>query len=252
MLVTGGLAAFDLTNPLATLTGILGSTELFDPTTGAFTAGPTLLEPRAFHSSTTTSDGQVLIAGGLTLLPIVNLPNVSSTAYKYNPASGSFSLPAFFTGARFLHSACALSDGKVLLAGGLSLDLTAFLTSGNIADIIIGNRQDCVLYSTGLFGLGTFTTVNGMQVGRAAAGMAALPNGGALIAGGLQITIDATTQTFAFGTTETADVFTQGPNTIAPTGAMAEPRAFPVMLPLSDGTILTVGGGPATAELYQR
>ena len=25
-----------------------------------------------------------------------------------------------------------------------------------------------------------------------------------------------------------------------------------VALPLSDGTILTVGGGPATAELYQR
>jgi len=40
------------------------------------------------------------------------------------------------------------------------------------------------LFSVGLFGFGTFTTVPGMQEGRAGAAIAPLPNGGALIAGG--------------------------------------------------------------------
>ena len=51
--------------------------------------GPTLLEPRALHTSTTLSNGQVLIAGGLSILPIINLPNISATAYRFNPATNT-------------------------------------------------------------------------------------------------------------------------------------------------------------------
>jgi len=40
-------------------------------------------------------------------------------------------------------------------------------------------------------------------------------------------------------------------NTITPTGSMAEARLFPITLPLPDGTILIVGGGPAQSEVYQ-
>lgn len=251
VLVTGGLLSFDLANPLSLLTGIQNSTEIFDPATNTFSAGPNMLEARAMHSSTTLSTGQVLIAGGISLLPIINVPTVSPTAYLFNPASGNFGLPTFFNGPRFLHSATALSNGKVLIAGGLSLDLTAFLASGNIADIIIGTRDDCLVYSTGIL-FGSFATVSGMQVGRAGAALAPLPNGGALIAGGFQLTLDIGNGEFVANATETADLFSQSPNAIVPTGSMAAPRLFPVMSNLPDGTIMVVGGGPLEAEIFQR
>ncbi len=252
VLVTGGSSAVDLQNPLSLFTGLLASTEIFDPTTNTFLAGPNMLEARAFHTSTTLTTGRVLIAGGLAVLPIVNLPNVSATAYLFNPTTNSFGLPSLMNGARFLHSAVPLSNGRVLLVGGITLDLSVFLTTLNVLDIIVGTRTDCQVFAPSPLGFGTFTTVNGLQVGRAGAAVAPLPNGGALIAGGFQMTIDAPTQTFVLNLTETADVFTQNPNLIAPTGSMAAPRLFPTTFNLPDGTIMVVGGGPANCEIYQR
>jgi hypothetical protein len=108
------------------------------------------------------------------------------------------------------------------------------------------------LFAVGGLGFGTFTTVNGMQVGRAGAAVAPLPNGGAIIAGGFELVIDPTTSTFALNATATADRFAQSPNTLAPVGAMAAPRVFPVAVNLPDGTVMVVGGGPVEAELYQQ
>ncbi len=252
VLITGGFEVLTLTDPLQLFAGIRASTEIFDPATNTFAPGPNMLEARALHSSSSLSNGQVLITGGLTLIPIVNLPTVSATAYRFNPTSGSFGLPAFMNGARFLHSAVGLSDGRVLLAGGLTLDLTQFLQTLNIADIIVGTRTDCQLYTSSFLGFGTFTTVNGMQEGRAGAAIAALPGGRALIAGGFRVTFDLGTMTFEATATSSADVFSQGPNTLAPTGSMAAPRLFPVTANLPDGTVMVMGGGPTDIEIYQR
>jgi hypothetical protein len=251
VLVTGGYSALDLQNPLSLLTGMIVSTEIFDPLTNTFTPGPNMLEARALHTSTTLTSGQVLIAGGLSVLPIINLPNVSNTAYRFNPATNSFGFPSTFSGGRFFHSAAAMSNGKVLLVGGVNLDLSVFLTTLNPLDIIIGTRTDCQLYTPGISTFGTFATVNGMQEGRAGAAVAPLPNGGALIAGGFQLGLNNQSQTFAFNPTASADRFAQGPNVITPTGSMAAPRLFPVAAPLPDGTVMVVGGGPAQTEIYQ-
>lgn len=250
VLITGGLSALDLTNPLSLFTGLLVSTEVFDPVTNTFAAGPNMIEARALHTSTTLTSGQVLVAGGISLLPIVNIPAVSATAYRFNPATNSFGFPALFSGARFLHTATALDNGRVLLVGGLNLDLTTFLTTGQITDLILGTRTDCQVYTPGVASFGSFATVNGMQVGRAGAAVAALPNGGALIAGGFQLAIDATTSTFALSPTATADRFASNPNVLTPTGSMATARAFPTALPLPDRTLLVVGSA-LDAEIYQ-
>lgn len=250
VLVSGGSANVDFTNPLSLFTGLQVSTELFDPVTNTFLPGPNMLEARAFHTSTTLTTGRVLVAGGIALLPIVNIPNVSSTAYLFNPATNSFGLPSVMSGARFLHSATPLSNGRVLIAGGLTLDLTQFLQTGQIQDLIIGTRTDCQLFAQGGF-FGTFTTVNGLQVGRAGAAIAPLPNGSAIIAGGFQMQIDIATSTFVLNATATADRFTQGPNLLTPVGSMAAPRLFPTTVNLPDGTVMIVGGGPTNAEIYQ-
>lgn len=250
VLITGGLQAFDLSNPLTLLTGLQVTTEIFDPVTNTFAPGPNMLEARALHTSTTLTNGQVLIAGGISLLPIVNIPTVSSTAYRFNPTTSSFGLPAFMNGARFLHTAAPLSNGRVLLVGGLTLDFTTFLTSGQITDLVIGTRTDCQMFQVGGF-FGTFTTVNGMQVGRAGAAVAPLPNGGALIAGGFELQIDAANSVLVANATATADRFAQTPLGFTPTGAMAAPRLFPTTVNLPDGTVMVVGGGPTDAEIYQ-
>jgi hypothetical protein len=250
VLVTGGFQTFTLTDILAFLLGVQGSTEIFDPVAQTFTPGPTLLEPRALHTSTTLSNGQVLIAGGLSIIPIVNIPTISATSYRFNPATNAFGLPALMNGGRFLHSAIGLSNGKVLLAGGLTFDLTQFLQTLDPTTIVVGTLTDCQVYTPNLFG-GSYATVTGMSEGRAGAGLAALPNGGAVIAGGLTLALDIPNSTFTFTPIASADRFSQGPNAITPTGAMAAPRFLPVAANLPDGTVMVVGGGAADAEIYQ-
>ncbi len=252
VLVTGGSATLDLANPLTLFTGVQATTEIFDPATNTFAPGPNMLEARAMHTSTTLTNGQVLIAGGITLLPIVAIPTVSSTAYRFNPATNSFGLPAFFGGGRFLHTAAPLSNGRVLLVGGLTLDLTTFLQTLDPLDLVVGTRSDCQLFAPGAFGFGTFTTVTGLQVGRAGAAVAPLANGGAVIAGGFELVLDPTTSTFAFEPTATAERFAQNPNTLTPVAPMAAARLFPVAVDLPDGTVMIVGGGPAGAEIFQQ
>lgn len=251
VLISGGSNTFDLNNPLSLFTGILNGCEFFDPTTNSFVAGPNMLEPRAFHSSTTLTNGNVLVAGGISVIPFVNIPTVSATAYRFNPSNNSWGLPSTFAGGRMFHSAVALDGGRVLLVGGITLDLSQFLLTLNLQDLIVGTRTDCQLYTLGSFGFGTFATVNGMQQGRAGAALAALPGGRALIAGGFELAIDFTTNTFRFDATDSADLFSQGPNTIVPTGSMSAPRLFPSTLNLPDGNVMVLGGG-AIAEIYQR
>lgn len=251
VLISGGLTSFDLANPLSIFNGLTATCEIFDPVTNTIIPGPTMLEPRALHTSTKLTTGDVLIAGGLSLLPIVNVPTVSPTAYRYSQSSNSFGLPALMNSARFFHSAAPLSNGRVLLAGGLTLDLSVFLTTGQIQDIILGTRSDCLVYAPSFLGFGTFTAVPGMQEGRAGAGIAPLPGGGALIAGGFRLTIDIPTQTFQIGTTATADVFQQGPNRLFATGSMSAARFLPLGLTLPDNTVLMVGGGPSNTEVWQ-
>ncbi|MFT5830910.1 MAG: hypothetical protein ACI9D0_001499, partial [Bacteroidia bacterium] len=47
-----------------------------------------------------------------------------------------------------------------------------------------------------------------------------------------------------------SEVYTQGSG-VTSTGSMANPRVFPVLVPLADGTTMIVGGGPVEAEIFQ-
>lgn len=226
--------------------GLLASTEVFDPVAMTFSPGPNMLEARAFHGSTALDNGDVLIAGGMTLLPIVNLPVVSNTAYQYVPSLQSFGLPKFFDGPRLLQTQVKLDDGSVLLAGGLTLDLSTFLQTGQITDLTIGALTDVQRYTTGFFG--GFGSVGDLSVPRAAAGSAVLPGNGALLLGGLSVVVSATELTFE--PSASADRFTLG-SPITPTGDLSAPRLFPLVEPLDDGTVLVVGGGPTTSEVFQ-
>jgi hypothetical protein len=255
--VTGGFGSVGvdltavLTDPLSLLSvfdGLLASTEFFDPGVGAFSGGPNMLEPRALHTATALNGGSVLVAGGLTLIPLINIPAVSNTAYSYNTFFGTFGLPLFFDGPRLAHSAIKLDDGSVLLVGGLTVDLEPFLTSGgDLTQLAIGARDDILRYTSGLFTSG-FSTVGTLSEPRALAGLANLPNGDTLIAGGFRTTLSATA--IDIGASESADRFNLGSGTSA-TGSMGVARIQPLLETLVDGTVLVLGGGGLDAEIYQ-
>src|SRR6185295_16288924 len=104
--------------------GALNTTEIFDPTTGAFASGPAMSVARAGHSATLFADGRIFIAGG----------DADGSAEIFDPSTGTFSAAgANMDVARSMHSAALLADGRVLLVGGRNASGDA-LSSGEIFD----------------------------------------------------------------------------------------------------------------------
>lgn len=111
VLITGGMVDFagDTTN----------SAELFDPSTGTFTATGPMSASRAGHTATLLSDGTVLIAGGAT--GSAGTFTSLDTAEIYNPSTGTFTpVSAPMIAARWQHTATLLGNGTVLIAGGFN------------------------------------------------------------------------------------------------------------------------------------
>lgn len=90
------------------------ATDLYDPKTGAITAGPALLHPRASHTATLLADGRVLLAGGVGAVERCELFDPESAAMVEGPRLAT---------GRDDHRALRLADGRVLIAGGQGADL---------------------------------------------------------------------------------------------------------------------------------
>jgi Galactose oxidase, central domain len=82
LIVGGFTVASDSTCSSADLAASLASSELYEPSTGVFTATGNMSAARVFHTATLLSDGTVLIAGGS-----------SATADIYHPAVPAPSAP---------------------------------------------------------------------------------------------------------------------------------------------------------------
>ena len=250
VLIVGGAQSFNFTDLPTFLAGIMASSEFYDPAADSFTPGPNLLEQKMFHTATVLGNGDIMVAGGLSVLPVVNIPIVSPTAQSYSQFLGIFGLPSLMGEARMLHSAVTLESGDALLAGGLSIDFSAFLASGNLLDLQFGSVANVVRYRPGLFG--GFSSPIPISEGRILPLLAPLDDREALVAGGFLLALSSDLTGIRLESLLSADlVDSSSGGSSRPVGDLGAARVGGVAAPLPDGTILVTGGGPLTGEIFQ-
>lgn len=94
----------------------LASAEIFDPDTGRFTRTGAMAVARESHTATLMNDGRVLVTGGHAGQD--DSLTVYASAEIYDPAGATFHTTQRLSVPRHKHDAVALSDGRVLVAGG--------------------------------------------------------------------------------------------------------------------------------------
>jgi WD40 repeat protein len=146
---------------------VLASAELYDPSSGTWTATGSMAETHYVGTATLLPDGTVLVAGGYTSEGSGNFA-VLASAELYDPSRGSWTAAGSMAEGRTGHTATLLPDGTVLVVGGLSS------SDGTLAS---AERYDP--------GSGTWTATGSMAEGRTGHTATLLPDGTVLVAGGL-------------------------------------------------------------------
>ena len=128
VLVTGGLS--DLNGQLQALTSAVNTTEIYDPKTNKWSAGPRLSEPKAGHTAIKLADGRILLIGGVTwrLVLVIKVPSFSGIVDVYDPKTNKISRVASLSNGRAAASAFRLANGRVVVAGGAGGSITGLGT----------------------------------------------------------------------------------------------------------------------------
>lgn len=194
----------------------------------AFTFTGSMATPRAFHTASFLSSGQVVIIGGKD-----NDGNALDTAETYEPPTGTFT-PALtnLIHARFSHTATVLDAFFILITGGTGAAGTS-LSSAEIYD----SRTGSFLNTTG-----PMTTARSQHTDTM------LGDGTVLLAGGVNASGNAL---------DSAEIYDPAADTFTATGHMTTARFQHTATLLEDGTVLIAGGVDATginttasAEIY--
>jgi Kelch motif/Galactose oxidase, central domain len=96
----------------------LRTAELYDPVTGTWLHTSSMSAAREQQTATLLTDGDVLVAGGLTEGGDSGFPRTYSSAELYNPVFGTWSETASMNVARAGQTATLLNSGWVLVSGG--------------------------------------------------------------------------------------------------------------------------------------
>jgi uncharacterized repeat protein (TIGR02543 family) len=208
----------------------LTSSELWNPSTGIWTATGSMANPHAAHTATVLNTGNVLVAGGQdygqgSILEV----GITSAAELYEYATGAWTSAGNMTNARDDAAAVLLSNGTVLVAGGNSGGCCSGLSSAEIFD------------PTAM----TWTAIQPMTTGRnGPAGSAILNATNVLISGGYSCCSDPTP------TRSSTEYYNPATGTWTLTGSLTQARAYFTSVTLQDGTVLAVGGNFSSAERY--
>jgi uncharacterized repeat protein (TIGR02543 family) len=211
VLVIGGRTA---AGPVATVEALNAD--------GSLTVLPLMSAPRVGHTAVLLADGSVLVAGGTTMVATdqgtVEAP--TSSAEIFAPGSNTWSAASPLGVARSAHTATALADGRVLIAGGTS-------EQGPLDSMEVFEPQE-----------GTFRAAGVLSAARAEAAAAAAGKTQVLVVGGRN----------ADGVLATADLVDVESGAVAPL-ALSSPRAGASATKLLDGTVFVAGGNDGQNDL---
>ena len=138
----------------------LGSTEIFDPATGTWTAGPPLRDPRDDHDALALPDGRILVGGG----------SVSSVEI-FDPETNRWSRIAELPERHLWDTGTLLADGRILVIGRTGRDdpheVAASIFDPAAATWTATARTELLWFGhgTALLGDGTVLVVGGSPVG---------------------------------------------------------------------------------------
>jgi hypothetical protein len=115
VLIAGGNGSGSGNNPLA-------NAELYDPSTGSFTATSDMFEAQFWHNATLLPNGKVLIARGLAVGPAPGKEIIAAAAELYDPLSGTFAKTGAYANTGTTCDFCVataplLPDGTVIVIG---------------------------------------------------------------------------------------------------------------------------------------
>jgi hypothetical protein len=192
-------------------------TLIFDPTSGAFSNGPLMAEPRQGATATLLHDGRVLITGGDYYEG--NYGYAKTNAELIDPSRPLS--PSTLVVAQHPATSTLLSDGRVLVAGGGPYDTGSICVTPVASEVFDP-------------GTGKFTPVGPMGTPRTGSAAIKVQDGRVLFFGGL----DSNCQ--AVGTVEAFDPDSGTFQVIAT--AFPKISGFSVTL-LDDGEILVAAGG---------
>jgi len=214
VLVTGGLST-DRTYRFPHL----ASAELYDPTSGLWTATGNMTQARWGHTATLLPDGKVLVAGGAVFLP--DGSGVFASAELYDPSSGRWTPTGSLAEGRVGHIAILLGNGRVLVLGG-------FVNGSG------GGSPSPEMFDPGT---GTWAATANMTTIRSDYTATLLRDGRVLVAGGVAGPLDGAQVPLA-----SAELFDPREDNWTATPAMASARSGHFAVLLADGTVLVSGG----------
>lgn len=223
-LLTGGMSGENV-GPSA-----YSSTYVFDVTTRVWSRSGLLNTARAETAAAVLLDGRVLVAGGLYIDSAASdQDRVLDTSEVWDPRSGTWSATGRQAATRWGASAVTLADGRVLVVGGMA---------SRDSDPIQQASAEIYEPTTG-----QWSSAGTLAAGRNDFTLVALPDGGALAAGGI-----GGLGTSAYAIASTVERFDPTSNSWSPAAELPSPRAGATGIRLADGRVLLAGGSVRPAE----
>ncbi len=228
VMVAGGTNTL-LPDVASALAGAVSSVEIWNPSTGAWSAANPLGGRRLALALTRLPDGQIMASGGIQFAPVFGVPNAATvaTVQRWSPGTGAWTNGPNMNQPRCGHhtSQALLADGRVLFTG--SFNIASIVTATTATP---GNGAELYSPTTN-----TWTTTP-MPNARVLHTTTRLGDGRIVVAGGSQGTLVATLPI------DDVDVFNPATNTWTTTPPLTAPRAGHCAELMPDGTLVLFGG----------
>jgi hypothetical protein len=228
LLVAGG--AYDFWGEAATAT-----CEIFDPTTETWSSAASMSVARSSHTATLLPSGKVLVTGGYN-----GGGYALSSAELYDPTNDQWSTLDAMSYGRYRHQAIVLNSDEILVVGGRQGNI-----DGGGAMTIWAPVSTCEIYHVST---DTWSAAASMNEVRVECGLALLPDGRVLAAGGINDTL--VISDWGQPASQTCEIYDPVTDAWTTTDWLQSARNFVRLVTLDDNTVLSVGGEYDQFALY--